>query len=73
MFFRPARKISMEEPNCQTDNAISVYRAVPGLPIQLVETSMPIAPSAELTKPLSPKICDHIIATATLPPMSEGR
>lgn len=73
MLLSPAGKMSIDEPNCQTDRAISVHNAVPGLPIHDVLDSMPIRPSAELTSPWSPNTCDQRIDTATLPSIRDGR
>ncbi|MNN97839.1 hypothetical protein D3C81_2170810 [compost metagenome] len=73
MFFNPARKIIIEEPNCQVDKAISVQSAVLGLPIQEVLVWKPRMERKEFTSPLSPKICCHMMDTATLPPIREGR
>ncbi|MMZ65953.1 hypothetical protein D1872_284000 [compost metagenome] len=50
IFFNPARKISIEEPNCQTDREISITSAAFGSPNQLIGP-IPIAVNALLMTP----------------------
>ena len=63
----------MEEPNCQTVRRIRTQMAVPRLPIQEVVTWKPRACRTELMTPLEENSCFHMTATATLPPIMEGR
>ena len=67
-----AKKINMEEPNCHTDKKMSIHNAAVGLPNHLT-IGIPRESRRILTIPKSPKTLRHIIATATLPPISEGK
>ncbi|MNP21645.1 hypothetical protein D3C76_1142720 [compost metagenome] len=72
IFLRPARKISMDEPNCHTDREISITRDAFGSPNQLIGP-IPIAVRALLITPSLLKRLRHIMDTATLPPIMDGR
>ena len=67
-----ARKISIEEPNCQMPSAIRVPSAVLGLPSHAVLSGRPKKPRIWLMTPLGEKSCFHSSTMATLPPISEG-
>lgn len=70
---RPDKKISMEEPNCQTYSKIRVNSAVLVLDSQFKRQSMPTACRRLLITPAFVNRLRHITDTATEPPMMEGR
>ncbi|MNY44164.1 hypothetical protein D3C86_1791690 [compost metagenome] len=70
--FNPARKITIDEPNCHATRIINVPRAVPGLLIQLIPSTPKMLKNL-LMKPSIPKMFFHRTATAILLPMREGR
>ncbi|MNJ64425.1 hypothetical protein D3C77_603740 [compost metagenome] len=72
IFFNPAKKISIDDPNCHTDSAINVPSAALGSPYQATG-GMPRKMSRLFTIPCSLKMLRHIIETATLPPIIDGK
>ena len=63
----------MEEPNCHTDKRISIQMAVDTLPSQAVVQLMPKVCRRTLKVPSMANMRFHRMATATDPPMMEGR
>ena len=71
--FKADRKISMEEPNCHTASRISTQIAVLVSPSQAKVVSMPTIPSSRFITPSVANILFHRMATATDPPIMDGR
>src|SRR5690606_24469010 len=70
--FRPARKITISDPNCQTLSRIKTAMAVEGLPTQL-GPSIPNRARKELIGPSSANRFLQPMAAPTLVPIREGR
>ena len=70
---RPARKMTIGEPNCHTCRAISVQLAVSGFAIQDIDEFAPNRFNSALNRPSEPNTIFHGTATATEPPSMDGR
>src|SRR5690625_5397583 len=70
MFLKPARKINIDEPNCQPYKIMSVQIANFGSPSQ-ENVGRPIDSNIAFTAPSFPNNCLHIIEIAILPPTIE--
>ena len=71
--FKAERKINMEEPNCHTTRKISTQIAVLVSPSQDFSQGIPTACSNRLITPSMANILFHNTATATDPPITEGK
>ena len=71
--FKDERKISMDEPNCQTTSNMRTHIAVLVSPSHEKLVWIPTIPRSLFTTPSMANILFHKMDTATEPPIMEGR